>query len=87
MSPKRQWKVDEIVRGFKPKTSPEGTMWIPYERNEKGIRAWRLIKTVNYETDTDIPFLLPPEFNTPKKGTEGTQSTFLGKIDGSERKE
>ena len=89
MSRKRKWKVGEIVRGFKPEISPEGTMWIPHGRkNEKGIiQAWRLVNTVNYEKDTDIPFTLPPEFDTPRKGTEGTQTTFLGKISGTEKKE
>ncbi len=84
---KRLPKVGEIHWGRRPKSSPEGTMWMQQgSLNEKGNGKWKLVAAINYETDTDVPFLLPPEFDTPKKGTEGTQSTFLGKIEGTEQK-
>ena len=80
--PKRKWQVGEVVRGYKPKTSPENTRWMPLERDElKGIRAWLLEEIKVYNSAVEGPFLLPSRFDTPKKGTEGTQTTFLGKID------
>jgi hypothetical protein len=75
-------KVGETHWGRRPRKNPEGTIWVQMGGlNEKGNGEWRLVKTVDYESDTDIPFLLPPEFNTPKKGSEGTQTTFIRKID------
>jgi hypothetical protein len=82
MSRKRP-KVGEIHWGSKPESSPKGTFWyLDGKLNENRHGRWVLVKAVDYEKDTDLPFILPPEFNTPRKGTEGTQTTYFGKIEG-----
>jgi hypothetical protein len=80
---RRKPKMGEIHWGTRPKGSPEGMIWVQVGGlNERGRGRWKLVNTINYEKDTDLPFILPPEFNTPKKGTEGTQTTYFGKIEG-----
>lgn len=59
MSPKKIWHIGEIVRGFKPKNIPEGTMWVPYEGNEKGTRAWELQEVRKFESEA--PFFISSE--------------------------
>jgi len=86
---KKKFNVGERLT-YKPKHAPEGSKWVCVERYKDGSNrplVWELQLVPKRTFEDDAPFLIPPELEARSKGKiEGTQSTFLGKIEGTEKK-